>query len=53
MLMTTFLSSPQLGINVFRQRLVISPVGPQAEVHEVLAALPGFMLMTTRMELIA
>jgi ankyrin repeat protein len=38
------------GINVFRQRLVISPVGPQAEDHEVLAALPGLRLQLVRLQ---
>ena len=30
-----------LGINVFRQRLIISPAGPEVEDDDVLAALPG------------
>ena len=32
------------GIGVFRQRLIISPVGPQVEDHQVLATLPGLLL---------
>ena len=38
------------GINVFRQRFVISPDGPQAEDHEVLAALPGLRLRLVKLE---
>ena len=37
-------------INIFRQRLVISPAGPQAEDHEVLAALPGLRLQLIKLE---
>ena len=39
-----------LGINVFRQRLLLWPAGPEVEDREVLATLPGlllFLLMTS------
>ena len=39
-----------LGINVFRQRLIISPAGPQVEDHEVLATLPGLRLQLVKLE---
>ena len=38
------------GINVFRQRLVISPAGRQAEDHEILASLPGLRLQLIKLE---
>ena len=38
-----------LGINVFRQRLIISPAGPQVEDHEVLATLPGLLLQLVKL----
>ena len=42
-------TTPQ-GINIFRQRLIISPAGPQVEDHEVLAALPGRRLQLVKLE---
>ena len=38
-----------LGIQVFRQRLVVSPVGPQVKDHEVLAALLGLRLQLIKL----
>ena len=38
------------GINIFRQRLLVSPAGPQVEDHEVLADLPGTRLQLIRLE---
>jgi len=38
------------GINVFRQRLVISPAGREAEDHEILASLPGLRLQLIKLE---
>ena len=37
-------------INIFRQRLVVSPAGLQVEGHEVLATLPGLRLQLIRLE---
>ena len=39
-----------LGVNVFRQRLIVSPEGPEAEDREVLAALPGLRLQLIKLE---
>ena len=38
------------GINVFRQRLVISPAGRQAEDREILASLPGLRLQLIKLD---
>ena len=38
------------GINIFRQRLLVSPAGYQVEDQEVLAALPGIRLQLIRLE---
>ena len=38
------------GINVFRQRLVVSPAGRDAEDHEILASLPGLRLQLIKMQ---
>ena len=38
------------GIGVFRQRLIISPAGPQVEDHEVLGTLPGLRLQLLKLE---
>ena len=38
------------GINVFRQRLVISPAGRQVEDHEILASLPGLRRQLIKLE---
>ena len=38
------------GISIFRQRLIISPVGPEVEGNEVLADLPGLRLQLIRLE---
>ena len=38
------------GIGVFRQRLIISPAGPEVEGNEVLADLPGLILQLIRLE---
>ena len=38
------------GINRFRQRLIISPAGPQVKDHEVLATLSGLRLQLIRLE---
>ena len=37
-------------INVFRQRLIVSPAGAQVEDNEVLATLPGLRLQLIRLE---
>jgi len=39
-----------LRINAFRQRLIVSPAGPQAEDSEVLATLPGLRLRLILLE---
>ena len=38
------------GINVFRQRLVIPPLGNQAEDHEALASLPSLRLQLIKLQ---
>ena len=38
------------GINIFRQRLVIPPLGHQAEDHEALASFPGLLLQLIKLE---
>ena len=42
-------TTPQ-GINIFRQRLIISPAGPQVEDHDVLATLAGLWLQLVKLE---
>ena len=37
------------GIGIFRQRLIISPVGPQVEDHQVLATLPDLLLQLVKL----
>ena len=37
------------GIGVFCQRLIISPVGPQVEDHQVLATLQGLLLQLVKL----
>ena len=37
-------------INIFCQRLIVSPGGPEAEDREVLAALPGLRLQLIKLE---
>ena len=38
------------GVNVFRQRLLVSPAGREVEDHEVLATLPDLRLQLVRLE---
>ena len=38
------------GISIFRQRLIVSPAGPEVEDNEALAALPGLRLQLVRLE---
>ena len=45
-----FRSQATMGINVFCQRLMVSPAGPQVEDDEVLATLPSLRLQLIRLE---
>ena len=38
------------GVNVFRQRLLLWPAGPEVEDHQVLATLPGLRLQLVRLQ---